>query len=133
MVLDQVMNIFHIYLQQFLLFWFIFSSEKENKLIELEKLSPHNSFLAHVQHGFNLIVNILTTFGGVRKGEGSQPELVTVTPLIRGTRNHSGPTVSSGGEFGGSKPIIIENIITLDGQVIDKRIKKVTDSILLTE
>ena len=58
---------------------------------------------------------------------------MTVTPLIRGTRNHRGPTVSSGGEFGGSKPIIIENIITLDGQVIDKRIKKVTDSILLTE
>ena len=57
---------------------------------------------------------------------------MTVTPLTRGTGNHSGPTVSSIDEFG-SKPIIIENIITLDGQVIDKRIKKVTDSILLTE
>ena len=34
-------------------------------------------------------------------GEGSKPELVTVTPLTRGTGNHSGPTVSSGGRFGG--------------------------------
>ena len=58
-------------------------------------------------------------------GEGSKPELVTVTPLTRGTGNHSDPTVSSGGGFGGSKPIIIENIITLDGQVIDKRIRRV--------
>ena len=54
--------------------------------------------------------------------EGFAPELVTVTPLTRGTGNQSGPTVSSGGRFGRSKPIIIENIITLDGHVIDKRI-----------
>ncbi len=58
-------------------------------------------------------------------GEGSKPELVTVTPLIWATKNHNGPTVSSGGGFGGSKPIIMENIITLDGQVIDKRIRRV--------
>ncbi len=58
-------------------------------------------------------------------GEGSKPELVTVTPLTRGTGNQSGPTVSSGGRFGGSKPIVIENIITLEGQVIDRRIRKV--------
>ena len=58
-------------------------------------------------------------------GEGSKPELVTVPPLTRGTGNHSGPTVSSGGGFGGSnRPIVIENIITLDGQIIDKRIRK---------
>ena len=29
-------------------------------------------------------------------GEGRKPELVTVTPLTRGTGNQSGPTVSSG-------------------------------------
>ena len=54
--------------------------------------------------------------------EGFAPELVTVTPLTRGTGNQSGRTVSSGGRFGRSKPIIIENIITLDVHVIDKRI-----------
>jgi hypothetical protein len=58
-------------------------------------------------------------------GEGRKPELVTVTPLTRGTGNQSGPTVSSGERFGGSRPIVIENIITLDGQIIDKRIRKV--------
>jgi hypothetical protein len=36
-------------------------------------------------------------------GEGHEPELVTVTPLTRGTRNTSGPTVSSGGSFGGGR------------------------------
>jgi ribosome-associated protein YbcJ (S4-like RNA binding protein) len=46
--------------------------------------------------------------------------------LTRGTSNHGGgPTVSSGGSFGSSKPIVIENIIMLDGHVIDKRIKKI--------
>ena len=34
-------------------------------------------------------------------GEGFQPELVTVQSLTRGTGNHSGPTVSSGGGSGG--------------------------------
>jgi hypothetical protein len=59
-------------------------------------------------------------------GEGSKPELVTVTPLTRGTGNHTGPTVSSSSGGGGSsRPIVIENIITLDGQVIDKKIRKV--------
>ena len=58
-------------------------------------------------------------------GEGSKPELVTVQPLTRGTGNQSGPTVSSGGRLGGSRPIVIENIITLDGQIKDKRIRKV--------
>jgi hypothetical protein len=65
-----------------------------------------------------------TTFGGARMGEGFKPELVTVTPLTRGTGNHTGPTVSSGGSRGGG-PMVIENIIMLDGQVIDKRIRKV--------
>jgi hypothetical protein len=58
-------------------------------------------------------------------GEGFKKELVTVTPLTRGTGNTSGPTVSSGGGGGGSRPIVIENIITLDGQVIDKGIRRV--------
>jgi len=41
-------------------------------------------------------------------GEGSKPELVTVTPLTRGTGNHCGPTVSSGRGFGGgARPIEI--------------------------
>jgi hypothetical protein len=53
-------------------------------------------------------------------GEGSKPELVTVTLLTRGTRNHGGPTVSSGrGSSGSGRPIVIENVITLDGQVIE--------------
>ena len=58
-------------------------------------------------------------------GEECKPELVTVMPLTKGTGNHSGPMVSSSGRFGGSKPIVIENIITLDGRIIDKRIRKV--------
>lgn len=33
--------------------------------------------------------------------------------------------VSSGGFGSSSKPIVIENIVMLDGQVIDKRIRKV--------
>ena len=59
-------------------------------------------------------------------GEGGAKELVTGTPLKRGTGNQSGPTVSRGGSFGGSgRPIVIENIITLDGRIIDKRIRQV--------
>jgi hypothetical protein len=59
-------------------------------------------------------------------GECGAKELVTVTPLTRGTGNTSGPTVSSGGGFGGSnRPIVIENIIILDGRIIDKRIRQV--------
>ena len=52
--------------------------------------------------------------------------MVTVTPLTRGTGNPSGPLVSNGGWFGGGgrQPIVIENINTLDGQIIDKRIRK---------
>lgn len=44
-----------------------------------------------------MVLDRPTTFNGVRMGEGFKPELVTVTPLIRGTGNHNGPTVSSGG------------------------------------
>jgi hypothetical protein len=83
------------------------------------------SFVTHAQKGISTIVDRPTTMSGVRMGEGFAPELVTVTPLTRGTGNTNGPTVSSGGSFGSSKPIVIENIIMLDGQVIDKRIKKV--------
>ena len=58
-------------------------------------------------------------------GEGSKPELVTVQPLTRETGNHSDAIVSRGRGFGGSnRLIVIENIITLDGQIIDKRIRK---------
>jgi len=41
------------------LFWFLFSSEKENKLIELEKSKHHNSFIAYAKNGFSQIVNDL--------------------------------------------------------------------------
>jgi hypothetical protein len=54
-----------------------------------------------------------------------RPEFGMVQPLTRGTGNHGGPTVSSGGFGSSSKPIVIENIVMLDGQVIDKRIRKV--------
>ena len=59
--------------------------------------------------------------------EGSKPELVTVIPLTRETRTPSGPIVSNGGGFGGGgrQSIVIENIITLDGQIINMRIRKV--------
>jgi hypothetical protein len=56
---------------------------------------------------------------------GFKFKLVTVQPLTRGTGNHGGPTVSSSFSGGSSKPIVIENIIILDGPVIDKRIRKV--------
>ena len=36
-------------------------------------------------------------------GEEFKPELVTVTPLTRGTDNHTGPTLSAGG----SRPLEI--------------------------
>lgn len=45
-------------------------------------------------------------------GEGSKPELVTETPLTRGTGNHGGPTASSGrGSSGSGRLIVIENVI----------------------
>ena len=44
--------------------------------------------------------------------------------MTKGTGNHNGPTVSASGG-GSSRPIVIENIIMLDGRVIDKRIRKV--------
>ena len=83
--------------------------------------------MQHAQKGIQGIVDTPTTFKGVRMGEGGVKELVTVTPLTKGTGNHTGPTVSSGGggRGGSGRPIIIENIIMLDGHVIDKRIKKV--------
>jgi hypothetical protein len=69
------------------------------------------SFVIHAQKGISTVVDRPTTFGGVRMGEGFAPELVTVTPLTRGTGNQSGPTVGSGGRFGAGQPIVIENII----------------------
>ena len=83
------------------------------------------SFLTHAQKKFSGIVDTPTTMNGVRMGEGSKPELVTVTPLTRGTGNTSEPTVSSGKGFGGGRPIVLKNNIILDGRIIDKRIRKV--------
>jgi hypothetical protein len=74
-----------------------------------------SSFISYTEEevGYNLIEYYLDL------------ELVTVQPLTRGTGNHIGPTVSSGSGNGRSGPIVIENIVVLDGQVIDRRIKKV--------
>ena len=60
-------------------------------------------------------------------GEGFSPELVTVTPLTRGTGNHSGPTVSSGRGFGGSgfRPIEIHLHNEVCGREFQRVIKKV--------
>jgi hypothetical protein len=101
------------------------NNNKQNKGFEItqERIDVINTAMA--QHGFSGIVNRPTTFKGVRMGEGFKPELVTVQPLTRGTGNHGGPTVSAGGGGGGGRPVIIENIIMIDGRVIDKRIRKV--------
>ena len=81
------------------------------------------SAVVAAQQGFSGIVNRPTTYRGIHMGESFSPELVTVTPLTRGTGNHFGPTAGSGG--GGSRSVVIENIVVLDGRVIDKRIREV--------
>jgi hypothetical protein len=60
-------------------------------------------------------------------GEGFAPELVTVTPLTRGTGNHHGPTVSNSGLGGGGsgRPIIIKVHNILDGRELGRFVKKV--------
>ena len=63
------------------------------------------SAVVAAQQGFSGIVNRPTTYRGIHMGESFSPELVTVTPLTRGTGNHFGPTAGSGG--GGSKSSII--------------------------
>jgi hypothetical protein len=64
-------------------------------------------------------------FFSIHYRSGFKFKLVTVISLTRGTGNHGVPTVSSTSGGGSSRPIVIENIVILDGQVIDKRIKKV--------
>jgi hypothetical protein len=60
-------------------------------------------------------------------GEGSKPELVTVTPLIRGTGNQGGPTVSSGRVHGGgNNSITIELPVIIDNRVFCRAVKKVS-------
>jgi hypothetical protein len=54
-----------------------------------------------------------SNLNGVRMGEGSKPELVTVTPMTRGTGNHTGPTISSGGSRGGSRGEVTINILVI--------------------
>jgi hypothetical protein len=59
-------------------------------------------------------------------GEGFQEEMVTVTPLTRGTGNQGGPTVSSGKSFGGSnRPIEIHIHNEVGGREVNRYIKKV--------
>ncbi len=57
-------------------------------------------------------------------GEDFRLELVTVQPLTRGTGNHSGPTVSSGGSRGGSRMLTIEVPVTIDGRVFGRELSK---------
>ena len=60
-------------------------------------------------------------------GEGFKKELVTVTPLNKGTGNTSGPTVSSGGgSMGGSgRSIEIHVQNEIGGREVQRVIKKV--------
>ena len=81
--------------------------------------------MTHAQHGMTSFVDRPTTFGGARMGEGFKPELVTVTPLTRGTGNHTGPTVSSGGSRGGSRPLEIHLHNEVGGREFQTVIKKV--------
>ena len=80
------------------------------------------AFIGRGQGGFSGIVDRPTTFKGVHMGEGFKPELVTVTPLTRGTGNHSGPTLGGGG--GGNQPIINNITVVLDGRVIQRFVEK---------
>lgn len=85
------------------------------------------SFVTHAQKGFSGIVDRPTTYKGVRMGEGFGKELVTVQPLTRGTGNHIGPTVSSGGGAGsgGTKMVEIHIHNEMGGREVSKVIKKV--------
>jgi hypothetical protein len=59
---------------------------------------------------------------------GFPPALVTVIPLTRGTGNHSGPTVSSGGgagRGGSNRPIEIHIHNEVGGREVNRYIKKV--------
>ena len=57
-------------------------------------------------------------------GEEFKPELVTVTPLTRGTGNHTGPTLSSGSR-GSSRPLEIHIHNEGGGREFQTVIKKV--------
>lgn len=76
------------------------------------------------QQGFSGIVSAPSTYKGIRMGEGFSPELVTVTPLTRGTGNHFGPTMGSGGG-GGGRPVEIHIHNILDGREIGRFVNKV--------
>jgi hypothetical protein len=84
----------------------------------------HGGGFFHAQGGFSGMVNRPTTFKGGRMGEGFRPELVTVTPLTRGTGNHTGPTVSGGSAIGGGGDQIINITVMLDGRVIQRFVEK---------
>lgn len=82
------------------------------------------------QRGFSGIINRPTTIGSglnsVNAGEDFKPEFVSVQPLTKGTGNHSGnlSRASSGGSGRGG-PIVIENVIILDGQEMKRFVQKV--------
>lgn len=91
-------------------------------------LEHGGAFMTHAQHGFSGIINQPTKFGGVRMGEGFKPELVTVTPLTRGTGNTNGLTRAAGGSStGGGSGGGVANItipVILDGREIGRASKK---------
>jgi hypothetical protein len=79
------------------------------------------------QHGYQGIIGAPGNVGGVKVGEGFRPELITVTPLTKGTGNHYGATMgggfgSPGGRGGGE---VVNNItVVLDGRVIQRFVEK---------
>ena len=83
----------------------------------------HGGAMVAAQRGFSGIVSSPSTYKGVHMGEGFSPELITVTPLTRGTGNHFGPTANSfSGQSG--QPIVNNITVVLDGRVIQRFVEK---------
>ena len=83
----------------------------------------HGGAMVAAQRGFSGIVSSPSTYKGVHMGEGFSPELITVTPLTRGTGNHFGPTANSfSGQSG--QPIVNNINVILEGRVIQRFVEK---------
>ena len=88
------------------------------------------SIRASAASGFSGVVNRPSMIGSgldrVKVGEDFKPELVTVTPLTRGTGNtYGGLNRASAGGGGSGGDTVIEISLVLDGQIIDRRIQRV--------
>jgi hypothetical protein len=84
------------------------------------------AFLTHAEHGMTSLVYRPTTFRGTRMGEGLNPNMCDGNTFDKRNRKSYLTTVSSGSGSGrGGGPIVRENVITIDGHIIDKRITKV--------